>query len=94
MKHSEFKIGMEFTTTSDRVWRVTDIGTRTIAAIRIDQATICEIEVIDGKSTPTTQRILNRAEAEKEGWFNGPPYYGKEVVFDEYDIEGCHIKDP
>ena len=35
MKHSAFKIGMEFMTGSGR-WRCTDVGTRTIAAIRLD----------------------------------------------------------
>jgi hypothetical protein len=35
MKHSKFKIGMEFMTGSGR-WRCTDVGTRTIAAIRLD----------------------------------------------------------
>jgi hypothetical protein len=34
MKHSKFKIGMEFTTGAGR-WRCTDVGTRTIAAIRL-----------------------------------------------------------
>lgn len=37
MKHSEFQIGMEFLTGSGR-WRVTDIGTRTVLAIKLDQA--------------------------------------------------------
>jgi hypothetical protein len=35
MDHSEFKIGAEFMTNSGR-WRCTDVGTRTIAAIRLD----------------------------------------------------------
>jgi hypothetical protein len=35
MKHSEFKIGMEFMTGAGR-WRCTDVGTRTIVAIRLD----------------------------------------------------------
>lgn len=35
MKHSAFKIGMEFMTGAGR-WRCTDVGTRTIAAIRLD----------------------------------------------------------
>jgi hypothetical protein len=24
-------------------------------------------------------------------WYQGPPYIAKEVVFDEHDIEGCHL---
>lgn len=35
MEHEDFRIGMEFTTASGR-WRCTDVGTRTIAAIKID----------------------------------------------------------
>ena len=35
MKHSDFKIGIEFLTETGR-WRCTDVGTRTIAAIRLD----------------------------------------------------------
>jgi hypothetical protein len=35
MKHSDFKIGIEFLTAVGR-WRCTDVGSRTIAAIRLD----------------------------------------------------------
>jgi hypothetical protein len=35
MRHSDFQIGCEFMTLAGR-WRCTDIGTRTIVAIRID----------------------------------------------------------
>jgi hypothetical protein len=35
MEHSDFKIGIEFLTATGR-WRCTDVGTRTIAAIRLD----------------------------------------------------------
>ena len=37
-------------------------------------------------------RTLNRAEAEAEGWFHGPPYAVAESVFDEHDIEGCSLE--
>ena len=36
MKHSDFKVGREFWTASGQ-WRCTDIGTRTIVAIRLDK---------------------------------------------------------
>ena len=36
MEHADFQIGMEFFTATGR-WRVTDIGTRTIVAIKLDQ---------------------------------------------------------
>ena len=35
MKHSDFKIGREFLTETGR-WRCTDVGKRTISAIRLD----------------------------------------------------------
>jgi hypothetical protein len=35
MKLSDFRIGREFMTTAGR-WRCTDVGTRTVAAIRLD----------------------------------------------------------
>jgi hypothetical protein len=35
MKHSDFKIGTEFVTETGR-WRCTDVGRRTIAAIKLD----------------------------------------------------------
>lgn len=78
MELSEFRIGDEFEC-DDRRWRCTDIGTRVIVAIRVDT-----VEV--GGTEP---RTLNQAQAEAEGWFNGPPYASPEIVFDEYDQEGC-----
>ncbi len=81
MQHSEFKIGGDFWS-GDRQWRCTDIGTRTIVAIRIDR-----VEV--GGDAPDRRRVLGRAEAEAAGWFNGPPYAVAESIFDENDIEGC-----
>lgn len=83
MTHSEFKIGGEFWC-SGRQWRCTDIGMRTIVAIRIDQVEVASNE-------PELRRTLNRAEAEAEGWFNGPPYAVSETVFDEYEQEGCTL---
>ena len=35
MKHSEFQIGQEFVMSGNR-WRCTDIGTRIIAAIKLE----------------------------------------------------------
>lgn len=37
MQHTDFHIGLEFLTASGR-WRVTDIGTRTIIAIKLDES--------------------------------------------------------
>jgi hypothetical protein len=80
MQHSEFKIGGIFRC-GGRLWRCTDIGTRTIVAIRIDQ--------VEVGGSPALHRTLSGAEAEAEGWFRGPPYAVAESVFDENDIEGC-----
>lgn len=70
---------------SGRQWRCTDIGTRTLTAIRIDA-----VEV--GGAGPASRPPLTRVEAEAEGWFSGPPYAVTEVVFDEYDQEGCSLE--
>jgi hypothetical protein len=83
MKHSEFAIGGEFWCGGGQ-WRCTDIGKRTIVAIRIDR-----VEV--GGNEPRLRRRLARAGAEAEGWFNGPPYAVSETVFDENDQDGCAL---
>lgn len=36
MKHSDFQIGLEFYTATGR-WRCTDVGSRTVAAIKLDR---------------------------------------------------------
>lgn len=36
MRHADFKIGREFLTSTGR-WRVTDVGTRTVIAIKLDR---------------------------------------------------------
>lgn len=81
MEHSDFEIGKEFTLSDER-YLCTDKGTRTIAAIRVDQIKIYETH-------SCANRILNRQEAEAAGWFNGPPYAVKEHLFDENDQEIC-----
>ncbi|HME23048.1 MAG TPA: hypothetical protein VKI44_17225 [Acetobacteraceae bacterium] len=81
MKHGDFAIGETFWC-SGRERRCTDIGTRTIIAIRIESVRV-------GGNKPELHRTLDRAAAEAEGWFNGPPYAMAESVFDEDDLEGC-----
>jgi antitoxin ParD1/3/4 len=84
MRHEDFQIGVVFWC-GGRRWRCTDIGTRVITAIRLDR--------VDVESTaPEQRRTLGHAEAEAEGWFNGPPYAVNEVMFDEYDIEDCSLE--
>ncbi len=84
MRHDEFRIGETFWC-SGRQWRCTDIGTRTVIAMRIDSV---DVE----SNVPDLRRTLSRSEAEAEGWFNGPPYAVAEVVFDEYDLDGCSLE--
>jgi hypothetical protein len=81
MKVEEFVVGEDFWC-GDQRYRCTDIGTRTIVAIRVDS-----VEVAG--NTPERRRTLSHNEAEAEGWFNGPPYAVAEHVFDEYEQEGC-----
>jgi hypothetical protein len=86
MRHSEFFIGGTFWC-GGRKWRCTDIGTRTVLAICLD-----DTEIVTSYLDPTIEdrtRILTQTEAEAEGWFNGPPYAVAESVFDEYDISPC-----
>ena len=84
MKHSEFTLGGLFWC-SGRQWRCTDIGSRTIIAIRIDSVDV------DG-NVPELRQTLSRGEAEAGGWFNGPPYAVAEVVFDEDTQGGCSLE--
>jgi hypothetical protein len=84
MKHSDFVIGGTFWC-GNRIWQCTDIGTRTIIATRLDSV---EVE----SSGSDRRRTLSHSDAEAEGWFNGPPYAVAEIVFDEYDLEGCSIE--
>jgi hypothetical protein len=78
MEHSEFVIGRAFTT-GHGLWRCTDIGTRTIIAIRVDAAEV--VSVLGGRET---QSIVDPRR--DPGWLNGPPYALAETVFDEYDF--------
>lgn len=87
MEHKDFRVGMEFTTADGgRRWRVTDVGVRTVVAIRVDQV---EIATSEGKGAPLRHETLSGAQAEEQGWFNGPPYAVAEHVFDEDGLEDC-----
>jgi len=80
MKHSDFSTGLEFYT-GEAKWRCTDIGTRTIIAIRVDQVTVTHS---DGKGNRTSEIVTD-----DPSWFNGPPYAVAEFVFDEYSFAVC-----
>lgn len=65
VKRVDFSIGLEFLGPAGLRWRCTDVGSRTILAIQLDQ--------------------------DDPRWYEGPPYIAKEVVFDEQEIEHCHL---
>ena len=66
MNYKDFKIGNDFYTHTGK-WYCTDIGTRVIIAISLNQK--------DKKN------------------YNGPPYSVQEIIFDEYDFEGCFTQE-
>ena len=78
MKHYDFAMGQAFTT-GHGLWRCTDIGTRTVIAIRIDAAEV--VAVLGGRET---QSVVDPRR--DPSWLNGPPYALAETVFDEYDF--------
>ncbi|EKF40018.1 hypothetical protein NA8A_23003 [Nitratireductor indicus C115] len=83
---NDFTIGTEFRT-GVGCFRCTDIGTRCVIAIRIDQ-----VEVVSANKTGTiAKKTIDGKSAEAQGWFNGPPYQVVEIVFDENDLEGCEL---
>jgi hypothetical protein len=82
----DFHIGLEFWC-GGRRWRCTDVGSRVIVAIRLD-----DIEIAQSSRGVISHRTLSREEAERDGWFNGPPYPVAEHVFDEDDQEGCSLE--
>lgn len=88
MTHDEFTIGGLFYC-GEGTWRCTDRGTRTIIAIRIDRIATTTVNVDDGSIQNET---LDHDQANRQGWFNGPPYAVAESVFDEYDIGGCSLE--
>lgn len=80
------EIGKEFKC-GDGTWRCTDIGSRTLTAIRIDRVFV------------SGEAVLTRDEAEEQNWFSGPPYAVLETVFDEHDLpaitftDGAYLQD-
>ena len=78
-----FKIGAEIVCGDGR-FRCTNLGTRVVVAIRVDEVSVVQVE--DGERRTST---VSGAEAAADGWFNGPPYAVAETVFDEHDQEAC-----
>ncbi len=80
MRRSDFKIGTEFYTAAGK-WRCTDIGTCVIVAISLESPRKLETNSKDG---------LHVTYSNDPSDLTGPPYMVNEVVFDEYDFEGCY----
>ncbi|WP_315928878.1 hypothetical protein [Mesorhizobium sp. SP-1A] len=85
MELDEFEIGKDFEC-SGKTYRCTDIGSRSVVAIRVDR-----VETQTRHEDTTTRRVLDRWRADAEGWFRGPPYAILEMVFDEEDLELCTL---
>lgn len=88
MKLTEFVVGKEFWMSEAR-YLCTDIGKRTVIAIRVEDVVIRTTR--DGASK---KKSLTYTEAKNAGWFNGPPYAVLERVIDENDQEICYAKKP
>jgi hypothetical protein len=88
MEHSDFAIGRAFAT-GHSLWRCTDVGTRTVVAIRLDSAETVSVEVRGGRCGPETRKVIDPRR--DPGWLSGPPYAVAETVFDEYDFPACML---
>ena len=80
MEHADFSIGLTFWTATE-AWRCTDVGTRTIVAVKLGPRELVR-RLEDGS--------LETFVADDPALLNGPPYAIAEHVFDENDIEGCY----
>ncbi|GGC71507.1 hypothetical protein GCM10011504_56480 [Siccirubricoccus deserti] len=74
MKRSEFAIGRVFTT-GQGLWRCTDVGTRTVIAIRTDSADV--VSILGGREAPSIVA---------PSWFDGPPYALAGTMLDKCDF--------
>lgn len=79
MKLSQARIGLEFHTAEGRLWRITDVGTRTFLAIVIGE--------------PDTESGLPR-HVQDPIWLDGPPYLVKEHLFDETSMGRAFLTIP
>ena len=81
MRHDEFRIGTEFWC-GGRRWRCTDVGVRVVVGICLEPH-----EVV----TSSAGAVTSRGMTDDPSWLKGPPYAVPEMVFDEYDLEGCTL---
>ena len=87
MTPKDFHIGIEFWC-SGKHWRCTDVGSRVVIAISLE-----EHEVVSSERDPNnpTKRIERRFMSSDPTLFNGPPYGIVEHVFDEDSLEICSL---
>jgi hypothetical protein len=86
MRHEQFRMGQEFWC-GGRRWRCTDIGTRVVVAVCLE-----EHEVVTATQDPATNSPRSTtAIARDDWWVAGPPYALLEEVFDEHSIEDCSL---
>jgi len=88
MDHKDFHIGHAFATAA-ALWRCTDIGTRTVIAVRLDRGEVCHNDKQADGSWRRWTETIDRRQPQHAAWLNGPPYACAELVFDEYDLEDC-----
>ncbi len=91
MKLKQIRINQHFWM-SGKKYLCTDVGTRTIAAIRWDLNE--KIPMIEGRykgKKLITKKVMRKRKLED---FNGPPYHVVEIVIDEYALESCTISPP
>lgn len=62
MKHDDFRIGLEFAMGGNR-WRCTDVGTRTVAAIKLDKGD--DTSWYNGPPYPVAEHCLDEDDIEE-----------------------------
>lgn len=87
MEHGEFRIGLEFYC-GGKQWHCTDVGSRVIVAIALGPREMRRVAVDPLDRAKRTETCYISDDPRD---LNGPPYGAAEVVFDEYDLEGCHL---
>lgn len=82
-----FRIGTAFST-GRALWRCTDVGTRTITAVRLDRVVTPRSP---GESETWAAELMAADPRKLPSWLSGPPYQLAEFSFDEQDIDAVQI---
>jgi hypothetical protein len=87
MRHSDFRIGIEFRCGGQR-WRCTDVGSRVVVAISLDRHEVVENTLaLAGEHSGQLTHFVT----DDPSWLVGPPYAVVERVFDEADLGACSL---